>query len=186
MNRKDITREGRASAGAAASGMRFVFLLVLAWGVGVALADEPLLWLPEGVDLHGRKFTVHSVTALDPRADEAHVSESLRTELTKSLAQLNILDASDDVSLRSVWISCEVRRFSAGNVAGRWIGGKFGAAYIVVLVKLTDPQSQEVLGEMVSAQEIAGGGLFSIGAGNTIVSDAADNVIKAISGRVGR
>jgi len=162
--RRDIRKQRRTGTSAAASAVRFAVLLVAAWSVGLALADEAVLWLSEGVDLHGRKFTVHSVTALDPRADEAHVSDSLRAELTKDLAQLNMLDASDDASPRTVWISCEVRRFSAGNVGGRWIGGKFGAAYIVVLVKLTDPQSQELLGEMVSAQEVSGGGLFSIGA----------------------
>jgi hypothetical protein len=177
-------RERHACSGAAANVIRFVVSLLIAGAVGIALADEPLLWLSEGVDLHGRTFTVRSVTALDPHAEEGHVSETLRTELTKGLAQLGVLDSSDEASPRLVWVSCEVKRYSAGNVAGRWIGGKFGAAYIVVLTKLTEPRSQEVLGEMVTAQEVAGGGLFSIGAGSTIITDATDEIVKAISQRV--
>jgi len=156
----------------------------MAAAAGLAFADEASLWLSEGVDLNGRRFAVDPVTTIDPRAEEEHAVDKLRTELAKGLAQLEMLDTGDKAPPRSVRISCEIKRYSAGNVAGRWIGGKFGAAYIVVLVKLAEQESHQLIGEMVAVREIAGGGLFSIEAGSTIVTDAADEIVKAISNRV--
>jgi hypothetical protein len=71
-------------------------------------------------------------------------------------------------------------RYAAGSVAGRWVAVPEGAAYIVVRAMLLDANSHSLVGDMLAVQEISAGGLFSIGAENTIVIDAAHDITKAL------
>ena len=148
-----------------------------------AYAERPLLWLDEGVNLNGRQFEIAPVTEVDRQADDTGATSSLQQKLTEHLAVLGVLASAARADGNRVIVVCRVMKYAGGSVAGRWVGGGLGAAYIIVRVMLLDGGSHALLGDMVSVQEIAGGGLFSIGAEKTVVSNAAEEIANAIAQR---
>jgi hypothetical protein len=159
-------------------------LLILAMPLA-AVADAAPLWLEDGADLAGKPLYLAPVTAAGPQVDDAvlrEVQDALRHELVESGA----LDPSAPAPAGGITLQCRVMRYAPGSVGGRWLGGRFGAAYIVVRAMLLDASSRALLGDMLSVQEISAGGLFSVGAEHTVVGDAAREIAASVAQALGR
>lgn len=149
-----------------------------------AHADRHILWLDEGVDLGSRRFSVANVTANNPGAEDMSAARDLQENLISKLTALGVLASTNEATEHTVVVDCRIMKYASGSVAGRWIGGRVGAADIIVRVTLSDNVTHVLLGDMVSIQEVRGGGLFSIGAEKAIIRDAAEEIARGISDRL--
>ena len=149
-----------------------------------AYAASPLLWLDQGVDLSGRQFHVAPVTAVDRAAEDEGATRILHEKLSGELAALGLLASATGDGTRRVIVTATIMKYAQGSVAGRWVQTPEGAAHIIVRVMLLDAESRALLGDMVSVQEVSSGGLFSIGAEKTVISDAAKEIARGITERL--
>lgn len=75
-----------------------------------------------------------------------------------------------------------------GSVGGRWVGFGGGAAICIVRISLIDGQTGAQIGDIVVADQVGGGGLFSIGAEkrilHTVARKTAEELAKILGARM--
>lgn len=139
--------------------------------------------MDEGVSLQGwNHVQLQPVSNDTGQVFETPVETLILDTLSEELAEAGVtVLAGDRTPLqKTIRVSTSLVHFESGTVGGRWVGLGSGAAICIIRVKLTEPDSGQLLGEMVSANTIGVGGLFSIGAKKTVARNVAREIAKAL------
>jgi hypothetical protein len=139
--------------------------------------------MDEGVSLQGwNAIQLEPVSNDTGQIFETPVETLILGTLSKKLTEAGVALVARDGTppQKTVRLSTSLVHFEPGTVSGRWVGMGSGAAICIIRVILTDPDTGQLLGEMVSANQIESGGLFSVGAGKSVAKNVAREIAEAL------
>lgn len=148
-----------------------------------ALVSGAIVWIDEGVSLQGwNHVQLQPVSNDTDQTFETPVETLILDTLNEKLIEAGVALVTDDGTplQKTVRLSTSLVHFEPGTVGGRWFGMGSGAAVCIIRVKLADPHTEQLLGEMVSANQIEVGGLFSIGADKSVARNVAREIAEAL------
>jgi hypothetical protein len=92
-----------------------------------------------------------------------------------------VLDsAQTSASSAAVRIEPIIIRYDPGSAGARWLSPGLGATICIIRATLSDPITNDVVGEILSWRNIASGGLFSIGAHKYVPRHTSEDIGKAL------
>lgn len=160
-----------------------VFLL-LPYNYCFAGEEEPIVWLADGISIKGTRQV-----ELSPYPDDAgakhdpdiieSVMNVVQTELTG--AGLVIVKPVEAQKTDNVRIQIRLVHCQPGSVGGRWIGLGGGAALCIIRVYILDGVSGVQVGDIIVAEQVGSGGLFSIGAEKYVPKRAARKIAEELA-----
>lgn len=148
------------------------------------LSGDTKIWLEHGISL----TNIEHVTLL-PAADATDskkLSPAALQEVTSIIEQRlkkgGLTAASDNQSLlaNSIKLKVSVTKFNAGSAADRWIMPGAGATECIIRATILDPESNAVIGEILTWKSVSSGGLFSLGADKTVPKSAAESIASSL------
>jgi hypothetical protein len=80
-------------------------------------------------------------------------------------------------------VKSSILAYKPGSASKRWLFPGAGATQLTVKTLLIDEKTGETIGEMVTAESVAGGGLFSVGADKSILKVVAKAIVDYIDKR---
>ncbi len=158
------------------------FGLLLMSLMDTCLAD-PVVWLDDNVTLAGRDiYYVSTVQNETGKTFSSDITAFLTSEITQSLKRegMTVLD-NQDAPRGSITIDSRLIDYEAGSAAKRWLLPGAGTTLCVIRSILVDDKSGKTIGEIVVSSSVSAGGLFSIGAENSVPKDVAQEIAKKIS-----
>lgn len=81
-------------------------------------------------------------------------------------------------------IRSSITSYEPGNAFKRWLAPGAGKTQATVLTSLVDKRTGATVGEMLSAEAVGGGGLYTVGADRWILKAIAEGVVKQIEERM--
>lgn len=165
----------------------------IAWAIGLAILtllptqlcvaaeEEPIVWVSDNHSLLGVK-RVALYSAL-PTADG---SEAVRTatDLIRNALQnagVTVANIKDEQRSRDIGLQIQVVHYTPGNVGGRWIGLGGGAAICIIRAFILDGSTGAQIGDVVVAEQVGSGGLFTIGAEKHVLRAAAHKTAEELA-----
>lgn len=164
--------------------MRFLLsIMILIWPLHVCFAGlgTPIVWLADNVSLSGyKRIVLHPVSNDTGEKFDFNVAntiaESLRDELIE--AGFEVLEPSTYKALNRVFVmKISIVFYTPGDVGGRWIGWGGGASICILRSVLMDENGVNIIGEIIVANQVSGGGLFSAGAGKSVPVENAKRTV---------
>lgn len=161
-----------------------IIAIILPLKICLAGLDDPIVWLAEGISLQGHTQVVLQPVANDTgetfELDVASImTETLSSELTE--AGLEVLTPEEAHGQKDLLtLKNSLIFYASGDVGGRWLGFGGGAAVCILRTYLVGSDSEDILGEIIVAKQIAGGGLFSAGAGKSVPKDTAEELVEQL------
>lgn len=156
-----------------------IFLLLIPINSSFAGENEPIVWVAEGISLHETKqvylYPVTDVTG--GRAGSGvtdQITNTIRTELTG--AGLDILQPVKGQKAGDIGLQISLVHYQPGSVGGRWVGFGGGAAICIIRANILYAASGEVISDIIVAEQVESGGLFSIGAEKYVPKRAARKI----------
>jgi len=155
----------------------------------LASLDDPIVWLDDGVSLEGvKQLVVHPVSNDTGETFEFDVATEMTATMASELraAGLTILaPGASQPDSDAVIMKNSLIYYTPGNVGGRWVGMGGGAAVCILRSYLIHPSTSEVIGEIVIVKQVAGGGLFSAGAGESVPRKVAEESAEQLTALLG-
>ena len=155
--------------------------LLLVFSVDTSIAD-PVVWLDDNVNLHGRTIyvvsPVHNETGKTFNID---VTSLIRSEMIQTLRKEGMIVLyKQDASRDSITIDSRLGDY--GAEAQRNVGCFRGRCWNCVVVRtiLIDDKSGKTLGEIIDSSSVSAGGLFSIGAEKSLPKNVAHDIARKI------
>ena len=150
--------------------------------------EEPIVWVAEGVSIRETKqielYPVTDGTRGKSGFDVIdQITNTVRTELTR--AGLGIHQPVKGQETGNIGIRISLVQYQPGNVGGRWAGLGGGAALCIIRANILDGASGKVISDIIVAEQVEGGGLFSIGAGKYVPTRAARKIAGELAGLFG-
>jgi hypothetical protein len=145
--------------------------------------EEPIVWVADGVNLKGKKTVVlypaTNETGEELKFDSCEsVTGTIQSELLKS--DVKVISPGKKVQPEGISVKPSLVGYQAGDVGGRWIGFGGGAAICVLRTFIYDEPSGNQIAEIILAEQVASGGLFSIGAEKYVPKRAAAKIATEI------
>jgi len=167
---------------------RLLLLTALLNGVANAGINDGLVeWLAQDANFLGvRQVEFHPVlddTGKHFDSDAAgKATQALQQKLTQ--AGMTMVDPGGPVPQRIV-VKTHLVFYQPGSVGGRWVGFGGGAAVCILRTRLTDGNSDRLMGDLIGAYQVQAGGLFSAGAEKRVPAAAAELLANRILQLVG-
>jgi hypothetical protein len=162
-----------------------IVLAVAALSLGGCTPDKPHIYVdPAAVSQGYRTLVVADVKNGELSEAPAELLDRTGKRLGDQLKELGFSVQSEQASAGTqgyLIVVATMQQYEGGSVLGRWVGFGSGAAKCTLQVELRDGQSGKKVGDAVTTQIIAVGGLYSIGAGDYIVDRCADSVASGIA-----
>ena len=166
-----------------------VVVLFFVTGPVFAALGSPIVWLADDVSLKGYTqvilYPVSNDTGERFEFDvAAAIADSVRTALSE--AGLQIIDHDESESEDDALIlKSSIVFYAPGSVGGRWIGMGGGAAVCILRTYVIAKDSDEIMGEIIVAKQVATGGLFSAGAGKSVPDRTAREMVEEFTALLG-
>lgn len=135
------------------------------------------------------KYTrVEVAPAANETGDSANdqVSETFRNDLMAALQSKGVAIADSAAPAGTLMVKPALVHYEPGSAVVRWILPGAGRTQASVAASLEDKASGESLGDLAASDQVAGGGLYTIGQDRMILSRLADGFAKEIAARIGR
>lgn len=165
-----------------------LFFYLLSINYCFAGEDEPIVWVAEGASIEGTKqidlYPVSNETGIKYNFDVAvQVRNTIQAELTR--AGLNIVEPAKGLPTKNVGIQVKLVHYQAGSIGDRWIGLGGGAAVCIIRTYIVDGALRKIIGDIIVAEQVETGGLFSVGAGKYAPDRAARKVSEELAELLG-
>jgi hypothetical protein len=153
------------------------------------VTSKPMVSMNPGASLKGYK-TIYVLPVSNEAGGtfEFDVSGTLTQKIKAKLNDRGYILSDGTGSQTGVLIiKSSLLSYEPGSAFKRWVSPGFGKTQATVKTLLIDKSTGKVLGEMVSAEAVTGGGLYSAGA-DTMILDAiaegiADEIVKKAKGQ---
>jgi hypothetical protein len=141
------------------------------------------VWIKEGKDL-----TQYKTVEVQPVSDSTGITHEL--DISGVLTQLLIENIEAAGYLHKpggiqnypvLTLQVQITDYQKGNALARWVAPGVGKAKCVIRSALIDKQSAQVIGEILTIKEVTASGLYSVGAENYILEDAAEEIAEKLS-----
>jgi uncharacterized lipoprotein YajG len=129
-----------------------------------------------------RKYMVENTIAVDKSEDEVDSAKLLTSALKETLKEkglLTDLESKSDYYL----ISSSITEYDMGNAFKRWLMPGYGSTVLGVHTEISEPTTGETIETMDHRQTVAAGGLYTIGAHQTIFNTVANDIVNDIERR---
>ena len=156
--------------------------LLLVFSVDTSIAD-PVVWLDDNVNLHGRTiYVVSPVHNETGKTFSIDVTSLIRSEMIQTLRKEGMIVLyKQDASRDSITIDSRLGDYGAGSATERWLLPGTGAGIVcVVRTILIDDKSGKPLGEIIDSSSVPAGGLFSFGAEKSLPKNVAHDIARKI------
>ncbi|PLY04960.1 MAG: hypothetical protein C0622_01975 [Desulfuromonas sp.] len=159
-----------------------VFLVLVCFTLaGCAATGTPMVWKDKEVSLSpDTLFIIVPVRDSSGKTYEKDIPGLLTAALEEKFRDRK-LKLTDDASAADIEVDGELLVYAAGSAFKRWLAPGAGKTQCTLKVRLRDLKSGKVVSEIVAAKEVAAGGLYSAGADEWILKDAADDVAEQIA-----
>ena len=162
-----------------------IVLTAAALSLGGCTPEKPLIYVDPAAASQGYRVLVvgdvkNGDTSEAPAELLARTGQRLGEQLKErgfSVQSGQPLEGTQDYLV----VVATMQQYEEGSVLGRWVAPGTSGAKCRLQVELLDGRSGKKVADAVSSQVIAGGGLFSIGAGDYIVDRCADSVANGIA-----
>jgi uncharacterized lipoprotein YajG len=121
------------------------------------------------------KYKIKQITVSDAAKFEIEPAELLQTALEESLREKGLL-LDDDSVKQYYFISARILDYEMGNAFKRWLMPGYGSTVLGVHTDVIDSETGETLTYMEHRQTTAAGGLYSVGAWESIFTSVANDI----------
>jgi hypothetical protein len=162
-----------------------IFILLLLVVIGCAAA-KPAVWMEKGVSLSGYKvFEVMPVSNETGKTFEFDVANELTQHIKSKLKDKGYIISEEKKAVEGVLIiKSSLIVYEPGSAFKRWILTGLGKTQCTLKTSLVDKKTGKVLGEMLAAEEVSSGGLYSIEADKWILNVVAKSISDEIDRKV--
>jgi len=165
-----------------------IFLLLVQSQPCLASGPNSIVWLADDNSIKGLEQIDFYPINYDIRNSYAQqvssvVSSVIRSELINAGITVNNINKNTlpiFFALETHIVHCQ-----PGNIGGRWVGFGGGAAVCILRTRIISGLTGEVVGEVIVANDVSGGGLFSAGAENYVPKGAARQTAEELAGLLG-
>lgn len=164
-------------------------LFIVVVGCGSIVKSKPITRITEGV-----LFTKYQAFEVEPVTNETgktfnfDVTDNLTRHIKSALEDLGYTVTNRPDLLQNVLvIKSSLIAFEPGSAFKRWLGAPIvpaGKTQATIKTSLIDKQNGDVIGDIVSAEAVSGGGLYTIGADKWIFEVIAKGVVNEIDKRM--
>lgn len=165
-----------------------VFLLLIRSQLCLASDPNTIVWLADDASVEGLEQVDFYPIRYDIHNNYAHqVSSVVRSVIRSELvnAGISVNDISKNTLPIFFALETHIVHCQPGNVGGRWVGFGGGAAVCILRTRIISGLTGKVVGEVIVANEVSSGGLFSAGAENYVPKDAATKTAEELAGLLG-
>lgn len=163
----------------------FLMVAMLFFGCG---ASSPAVRMESAEPL--RKyglFEVAPVTNDTGKTFAFDVAEEFGNQIRSQLESRGYIVASGSaVTDDALIVRCSIASYEPGSAVARWLAPGAGKTQATVLTSLVDKRTGSAVGEMLSAEAVGTGGLYSAGADRWILEKIAKGVVDKIEERMKR
>jgi len=136
-------------------------------------------------DLAGKpaKFEVGNVSNLTGETFDVDVCQMYREALQIALNDANLLSVGGDGE--AVILNTSIIEYKKGSAFKRWVMPGWGTTVFAVRVDLKDVTGTKDLGYVEARRTVGFGGLLTVEAWKTIVTNIARDVVKELQAKIG-
>lgn len=158
-----------------------IVFLIFAFIAG-CVTSKPMISLEKGVSLTGYKvFHVPPVLNETGKTIEFDVADTLTQNIKSKLRDKGYIVLDGTVPSEEILIiKSSLLSYESGSAFKRWLAPGFGKTQATVKTSLIDKRTGKVIGEMVSAEAVSTGGLYSVGADKRILDAIAEGIVDEI------
>lgn len=146
--------------------------------------EEPIIWISDGASWKSsRDFVLHPAANDTGNTYQLDISGMVTNTIRSDLTSLgfNVFDPRDAGQTSGPSIHVSIVFYQPGNIGGRWLSLGGGAAICIIRTKLFDRELEDQLADIIVADQIASGGLFSVGAEKTVLERTALKVARELA-----
>jgi len=168
------------------SGKNLILAYVVLIFLGGCYAATPMVRMEKGESLATYKiFKVTSTVNETGKKFEFDVAGELTQQIKSKLKEKGYkINCETDTQEVCLVIKSRIITYEPGSVAKRWILQGTGKTRATVRTFLIDNKTENIIGEIVTSEEVSGGGLFSAGADKWILEVIAKGITNEIDKRV--
>jgi len=165
--------------------MFLIICLFLLFAAGCA-TERPMARIEKGASLSGYKvIEVTPVLNETGKTINFEVTDALTQYIKTSLQEKGFIVAEISGGEENVIIlKNQLTSYEPGSAFKRWVISGWGKTQCTLKTSLIDKKSGKVIGEMVAAEEVGSGGLYSIGADKWILNVVARSISDEIDRKV--
>lgn len=159
--------------------------LLLALVTAACATTEPMVWLDKGVSLaQYRAVEVLLMSNETGKTFEFDVATTLTEHLKEKLQEKGFEVVAERMGDAPVLVlQSRLVVYEPGSAAARWVMPGLGRTQCTVRSSLIDKRSGRILGEIVTAEHVSGGGFFSVGADRWILGVVAGSIADELDKR---
>ena len=130
-------------------------------------------------------FEVATVTNDTGKTFDFDIAEELGKQIKSRLETRGYVVAAGSGGTEKVLIiKSSITAYEPGSAFKRWLAPGAGKTQATVMTSLVDKRTGEVVGEMLSADAVGSGGLYSIGADRWLLESIAKSIVENIEERM--
>lgn len=161
----------------------YLMVSILVFGCG---ASSPAVRMESAEPL--RKYGVFEVAAVSNDTGKTFafdIAEEFGNQIRSQLESKGYIVASGSTGTDDALIvRCSITSYEPGSAFARWLAPGAGKTQATVLTSLVDKRTDATVGEMLSAEAVGTGGLYSAGADRWILEKIAKGVVDKIEERM--
>ncbi len=161
-----------------------IFLLLFALVIsGCAATGKPMVWKEKDVALDDySSFEIQPVVNETGKPLEQDILPLVTDHLRVQFKERGLsLSESPEKSIGVLVVQSVLLNYKTGSAFKRWLAPGAGKTQCTLRSRLFDKQTENMLAEVVAAKEVAAGGLYTVGADERILKEAAEDIAKEIS-----
>lgn len=161
-----------------------VFLIFVI--ISGCVTSKPMVSMVKDVSFAGYKvFEIPPVLDETGKTFEFDVADTLTQSIRSQLRDKGYIVSDGTATLDEVLIiKSSLLSYEPGSAFKRWLAPGFGKTQATVKTSLIDKRTGKVRGELVSAETVSGGGLYSAGADKRILEAIAEGIVDEIEKKV--
>jgi len=160
------------------------FLLLMQSQLCLASDPNSIVWLANDVSIKGVKQIDLYPIAHDIRHSYVHQVSSVITAIIRGdleQAGITVTNINENELPKQFGLETQIVRCQPGDVGGRWVGFGGGSAVCILRTKIISGYTGEVVGEVIVANDVSVGGLFSLGAEKYVPKGAAKQTVEELA-----
>jgi hypothetical protein len=135
-----------------------------------------------------RKYRIFEVAPVSNETGKTFafdIAEEFENQIRSQLESKGYIVAADPGGTDdALIIRCSITSYEPGSAFARWLAPGAGKTQATVLTSMVDKRTGSAVGEMLSADAVGAGGLYTIGADRWILEKIAKGVVEKIEERM--
>ena len=155
---------------------------------GLAAERNSIIWLSDGVSIEGTSIVeLYPISNVTGESYEHDPSPDINAVIRNALETSGLVVVNKEKGEQPAQLALKTHLvyFAPGSVGGRWIGFGGGSAVCILRTLLIGGSSSDKIGEIIVANQVSSGGLFSAGAETYVCKHAAEQTAENLAALIG-